>query len=112
MFIRKRATPRVAGNVFFRNYTGESFQNSRNGKRKELPIPAEKFPAFSSEYSTTIRKTCPRPINEKGKHIICTSPFQLDYQDSNLDKQNQNLLCCHYTIVQTSVLSVKKRVQS
>ena len=25
----------------------------------------------------------------------------LDYQDSNLDKQNQNLLCYHYTIVQT-----------
>ncbi len=27
--------------------------------------------------------------------------FSLDYQDSNLDKQNQNLLCYHYTIVQT-----------
>ncbi len=25
----------------------------------------------------------------------------LDYQDSNLDKQNQNLLCYHYTIVQS-----------
>ncbi len=25
----------------------------------------------------------------------------LDYQDSNLGKQNQNLLCYHYTIVQT-----------
>lgn len=24
----------------------------------------------------------------------------LAYQDSNLDKQNQNLLCCHYTISQ------------
>ena len=35
--------------------------------------------------------------------------FSLDYQDSNLDKQNQNLLCYHYTIVQTYVLSVKKR---
>ena len=33
----------------------------------------------------------------------------LDYQDSNLDKQNQNLLCYHYTIVQTYALSVKKR---
>ena len=33
----------------------------------------------------------------------------LDYQDSNLDKQNQNLLCYHYTIVQTLGLSVKKR---
>ena len=28
-------------------------------------------------------------------------PFPLDYLDSNQDKQNQNLLCCHYTIVQT-----------
>ena len=26
--------------------------------------------------------------------------FQLDYQDSNLEKQDQNLLCYHYTIVQ------------
>ena len=26
---------------------------------------------------------------------------KLDYQDSNLGKQNQNLLCYHYTIVQT-----------
>ena len=31
----------------------------------------------------------------------------LDYQDSNLDKQNQNLLCYHYTIVQSFVLSLK-----
>ena len=23
--------------------------------------------------------------------------MRLDYQDSNLDKQNQNLLCYHYT---------------
>ncbi len=35
--------------------------------------------------------------------------MRLDYQDSNLDKQNQNLLCYHYTIVQTLGLSVKKR---
>ena len=35
--------------------------------------------------------------------------MRLDYQDSNLDKQNQNLLCYHYTIVQTQELSVKKR---
>ena len=33
----------------------------------------------------------------------------LSYQDSNLDKQNQKLLCYHYTIGQTHVLSVKKR---
>ena len=33
--------------------------------------------------------------------------FVLDYQDSNLDKQNQNLLCYHYTIVQSSALSLE-----
>ena len=27
--------------------------------------------------------------------------FSLDYQDSNLEKQDQNLLCYHYTIVQS-----------
>ena len=32
----------------------------------------------------------------------------LDYLDSNQDKQNQNLLCYHYTIVQTYVLSIKE----
>ena len=31
----------------------------------------------------------------------------LSYQDSNLDKQNQNLMCYHYTIGQ----SFEKRVQ-
>ena len=35
--------------------------------------------------------------------------FPLDYQDSNLDKQNQNLLCYHYTIVQTFFVFSRKR---
>ena len=35
----------------------------------------------------------------RGEHRSLCS---LDYQDLNLDKQNQNLLCYHYTIVQTS----------
>ena len=35
--------------------------------------------------------------------------FQLDYQDSNLDKQNQNLLCYHYTIVQSLCAFLEKR---
>ena len=35
--------------------------------------------------------------------------FSLDYQDSNLDKQNQNLLCYHYTIVQTFFVFSRKR---
>ena len=33
----------------------------------------------------------------------------LDYQDSNLDKQNQNLLCYHYTIVQSLCAFLGKR---
>ena len=33
----------------------------------------------------------------------------LDYQDSNLDKQNQNLLCYHYTIVQSLCAFLEKR---
>ena len=35
--------------------------------------------------------------------------FMLSYLDSNQDKQNQNLLCYHYTIGQSFVLSAKKR---
>ena len=39
--------------------------------------------------------------------------FMLDYQDSNLDKQNQNLLCYHYTIGQSSCVSLlEKTVQN
>ena len=34
------------------------------------------------------------PLNEES--------FVLDYQDSNLEKQDQNLLCYHYTISQFS----------
>ena len=33
----------------------------------------------------------------------------LSYLDSNQDKQNQNLLCYHYTIGQSSVLSFEER---
>ena len=32
--------------------------------------------------------------------------FVLSYQDSNLDKQNQNLLCYHYTIRQSSCIQL------
>ena len=33
----------------------------------------------------------------------------LSYLDSNQDKQNQNLLCYHYTIGQSSMLSFEER---
>ena len=40
-------------------------------------------------------------LNKKGSPIIKES-LSLDYQDSNLEKQDQNLLCYHYTIVQST----------
>ena len=45
--------------------------------------------------------------NKKGENFRFLLFCWLDYQDSNLDKQNQNLLCYHYTIVQSSALSLK-----
>ena len=42
-----------------------------------------------------------RKIKNSGSNYYSGVFYQLDYQDSNLDKQNQNLLCYHYTIVQT-----------
>ena len=38
--------------------------------------------------------------------------MRLDYQDSNLDKQNQNLLCYHYTIVQFTHLTLPTNLYS
>lgn len=43
-------------------------------------------------------------INAKTSSGVPLLVLVLAYQDSNLDKQNQNLLCCHYTISQTSML--------
>ncbi len=41
-------------------------------------------------------------LNKKGsKNVSQNLCLWLDYQDSNLGKQNQNLLCYHYTIVQS-----------
>ena len=39
----------------------------------------------------------------------CKPYSSLDYQDSNLDKQNQNLLCYHYTIIQSLCAFLEKR---
>ena len=36
------------------------------------------------------------------------SLYVLSHQDSNLDKQNQNLLCCHYTMRQCVILLEKR----
>ena len=39
-------------------------------------------------------------FGQKNERHLKVSPIQLSYEDSNLDKQNQNLLCYHYTIRQ------------
>ena len=44
------------------------------------------------------------------KHLFCNLHvliFLLDYQDSNLEKQDQNLLCYHYTIVQSFIRTTR-----
>ena len=46
----------------------------------------------------------PDAINGKKQKrdiLIGHLSIQLSYEDSNLDKQNQNLLCYHYTIRQS-----------
>ncbi len=35
--------------------------------------------------------------------------MKLTYEDSNLDKQNQNLLCYHYTIGQCHIYASQKQ---
>ena len=50
-------------------------------------------------------------IHEEAPQQPLQGFFVLDYQDSNLDKQNQNLLCYHYTIVQSSRCFPRKAVQ-
>ena len=47
--------------------------------------------------------------NKKGENFRFLLFCWLDYQDSNLDKQNQNLLCYHYTIVQSLCAFLEKR---
>lgn len=39
--------------------------------------------------------------------MIIRASFWLSYQDSNLDKQNQKLLCYHYTIGQSQFCGCK-----
>lgn len=46
------------------------------------------------------------PSNMQFDGLLSLISSLLDYQDSNLDKQNQNLLCYHYTIGQKSKCKV------
>ena len=69
-------------------------------------------PLYTSIFIRIYKNGDFRVTKEKALKDVSSRAFLcllLDYQDSNLDKQNQNLLCYHYTIVQTYVLSVKKR---
>ena len=49
------------------------------------------------------------PSNMQFDGLLSLISSLLDYQDSNLDKQNQNLLCYHYTIVQSLCAFLGKR---
>ena len=49
---------------------------------------------------------------KRDRHVVSLfRSFELSYLDSNQDKQNQNLLCYHYTIGQSSVPPFGKAVQ-
>ena len=86
--------------------------NKSKEKIKENPIVANRA-IYMANPCHIIDKVVPlywhnSYTNEKSSDNHRLSElFSLDYQDSNLDKQNQNLLCYHYTIVQTYALSVK-----
>ena len=54
----------------------------------------------------TFNKRSPESYSLSGLLLLKLS---LSHQDSNLDKQNQKLLCYHYTIGQAHALSVKKQ---
>lgn len=42
-------------------------------------------------------------IIQKPRSLFSVTRLMLFNQDSNLDKQDQNLLCCHYTIEQYTI---------
>ena len=51
-------------------------------------------------------------MKKETDHVVSLfHPLELSYLDSNQDKQNQNLLCYHYTIGQSSVPPFGKAVQ-
>ena len=84
-------------------------RKTRNKCRKHSPLTGK-----LRDYTLFIYRNIKKRLAQKGMHK--KSPQEqalrdatLDYQDSNLDKQNQNLLCYHYTIVQTSCVFLGKR---
>ena len=55
---------------------------------------------LSNLYQLVLFLASPDGFCKKNERHLKASPIQLSYEDSNLDKQNQNLLCYHYTIRQ------------
>ena len=88
--------------------------NKSKEKIKENPIVANRA-IYMANPCHIIDKVVPlywhnSYTNEKSSDNHRLSElFSLDYQDSNLDKQNQNLLCYHYTIVQSLCAFLGKR---
>lgn len=88
--------------------------NKSKEKIKENPIVANRA-IYMANPCHIIDKVVPlywhnSYTNEKSSDNHRLSElFSLDYQDSNLDKQNQNLLCYHYTIVQSLHAFLGKR---
>lgn len=52
--------------------------------------------------SVTAHRSDANAPKEKALAEVPTRAFLLAYKDSNLDRQNQNLMCYRYTIGQTS----------
>ena len=60
----------------------------------QIAITVHTAIATTFEVTSCIGSNTKRAVNHH-------CPLVLDYQDSNLEKQDQNLLCYHYTIVQS-----------
>ncbi len=87
--------------------SGKALQHMRGSPaafRENLPrFRAERPVVYGKTlggFSKTFGAESASPLKEKEASFIHqeTSLQQLGYQDSNLEKQDQNLLCYHYTI--------------
>ena len=93
LVMSSRAKRRISGTLSgcYRDFSDRALNNSSSSLR-------------SSEWHFVLtgilspKKSCSRLLYRS---------FQLDYQDSNLEKQDQNLLCYHYTIVQSFIRTTR-----
>ena len=89
----KEGAAHCANPIFQINLTKEKKGNNMKKLRQSL-IAGTFFDACPE----TTKK--PSKISSFRGFLAVNNEWLLDYQDSNLDKQNQNLLCYHYTIRQ------------